>query len=77
MRKYVPKHVELKWKSRYPKRQYSRLEQLQLDVKGRIYVGKQKLYRSIDLATERIGKIEEMFKTLKDTMEKIQPKNIG
>ena len=44
VRKYVPKHVELKWKSRYPKRQYRRLEQLQLDVKGRIYVGKQKLY---------------------------------
>jgi len=44
VRKHVPKHVELKWKSRYPKRQYSRLEQLQLDVKGRIYVGKRKLY---------------------------------
>jgi putative transposase len=43
-RKYVPKHVELKRKSKYPKRQYERLEQLQLDVKGRIYVGKQKLY---------------------------------
>src|SRR4030042_3216902 len=23
VRKYVPKHIELKWKSRYPKRQYS------------------------------------------------------
>jgi putative transposase len=44
VRKYVPKHVELKQKSKYPKRQYGRLEQLQLDVKGRIYVGKQKLY---------------------------------
>jgi len=44
VRKYVPKHVEPKQKIKYPKRQYGRLEQLQLDVKGRIYVGKQKLY---------------------------------
>ena len=44
VRKYIPKRVEQKQKSKYPKRQYERLEQLQLDVKGRIYVGKQKLY---------------------------------
>jgi len=44
VRKYIPKHVEPKRKIKYPKRQYRRLEQLQLDVKGRIYVGKQKLY---------------------------------
>lgn len=44
VRKYVPKHLELKQKIKHPKRQYGRLEQLQLDVKGRIYVGKQKLY---------------------------------
>jgi putative transposase len=44
IRKYIPKRRELKPEKRYPKRQYERLEQLQLDVKGRIYVGKQKLY---------------------------------
>ena len=43
-RKYVPKRMEVKQKIKYPGRQYGRLEQLQLDVKGRIYVGKQKLY---------------------------------
>jgi putative transposase len=43
-RKYIPKRMEIKQKIKYPKRQYGRLEQLQLDVKGRIYIGKQKLY---------------------------------
>ena len=42
--KYIPKKRETRPIKRYPKREYGRLEQLQLDVKGRIYIGKQKLY---------------------------------
>ncbi|WP_455368076.1 integrase core domain-containing protein [[Eubacterium] cellulosolvens] len=44
VRKYIPKQIEPKSRKKYPQRQYSRLEQLQLDVKGRIYIGKQKLH---------------------------------
>lgn len=44
VRKYIPKKHKLKPTRRYPKREYGRLEQLQLDVKGRIYIGKEKLY---------------------------------
>lgn len=44
VRKYIPKKCEIRPAKRYPKREYGRLEQLQLDVKGRIYIGKQKLY---------------------------------
>lgn len=44
VRKYLPKQVVPRPRKRYPHRQYGRLEQLQLDVKGRIYIGKQKLY---------------------------------
>ena len=44
VRKYIPKKKETKSAKRYPQRRYDRLEQLQLDVKGRIYIGKQKLY---------------------------------
>ena len=44
VRKYAPKRIEPQPRKRYPHRQYGRLEQLQLDVKGRIYIGKQKLY---------------------------------
>jgi len=43
-RKYLPKRVEVQRRIKHPHRQYGRLEQLQLDVKGRIYIGKQKLY---------------------------------
>ena len=44
VRKYSPQQIEPKPRKKYPPRQYGRLEQLQLDVKGRFYVGKQKLY---------------------------------
>jgi transposase InsO family protein len=44
VRKHIPKQIESKPRKRYPQRQYGRLEQLQLDVKGRFYIGKQKLY---------------------------------
>ena len=44
VRKYIPKKRETRPIKRYPKREYGRLEQLQLDVKGRVYIGKQKLY---------------------------------
>jgi len=44
VRKYIPTQIEPKPRKRYPQRQYGKLEQLQLDVKGRFYVGKQKLY---------------------------------
>ena len=44
VRKYIPKCRVQKLRNRYPRREYGRLEQLQLDVKGRIYIGKQKLY---------------------------------
>jgi len=44
IRKYLPKQVAPGPRKRYPQRRYGRLEQLQLDVKGRIYIGKQKLY---------------------------------
>ena len=66
IRKYIPKRRELKPEKRYPKRQYERLEQLQLDVKGRIYVGKQKLYpigiidRGIRVA---LTELRQSFKT--------------
>ena len=43
-RKYIPTRMEIQQTIKYPQRQYGRLEQLQLDVKGRIYIGKQKLY---------------------------------
>jgi len=44
VRKYIPRQVEPKPRRKYPPRQYDRLKQLQLDIKGRIYIGKQKLY---------------------------------
>ena len=44
VRKYLPKQIAPKPRKRYPKRQYGRLQQLQLDIKGRFYVGKRKLY---------------------------------
>ena len=44
IRKYLPTQIAPKPRKRYPQRQYGRLEQLQLDVKGRFYIGKQKLY---------------------------------
>src|SRR4030067_2245456 len=44
VRKYSPQQIEPKPRKKYPPRQYGRLQQLQLDVKGRFYVGKQKLY---------------------------------
>jgi len=44
VRKYIPKKIEVRPSKRYPQRRYGRLEQLQLDVKGRIYIGKQKRY---------------------------------
>jgi len=44
VRKYAPKRIEPQPRKRYPHRQYGRLEQLQLDVKGRLYIGKQKLH---------------------------------
>lgn len=44
VRKYIPTQVEPTPMRKYPQRQYGRLQQLQLDVKGRIYIGKQKLY---------------------------------
>jgi len=44
VRKYIPKKRETKPIKRYPKREYGKLEQLQLDVKGRTYIGKEKLY---------------------------------
>lgn len=44
VRKYIPKKHKARTVKRYPRRRYGKLEQLQLDVKGRIYIGKQKLY---------------------------------
>ena len=44
VRKYLPKQIAPKPRKRYPQRQYGRLEQLQLDIKGRFYIGKKKLY---------------------------------
>jgi len=44
IRKYIPTQIAPQPRKRYPQRQYGRLEQLQLDVKGRFYIGKQKLY---------------------------------
>lgn len=45
VRKYILKNkMRLAKRKRYPKREYGRLEQLQLDIKGRIYIGKQRLY---------------------------------
>jgi transposase InsO family protein len=45
IRKYLSKNkMRLAKRKRYPKRDYDKLEQLQLDIKGRIYIGKQKLY---------------------------------
>jgi transposase InsO family protein len=44
IRKYIPTQVAPKPRKRYPQRQYGKLEQLQLDVKGRFYIGKKKLY---------------------------------
>jgi len=44
VRKYIPKKHKTRPAKQYPKRRYGKLEQLQLDVKGRIYIGKQKLY---------------------------------
>ena len=44
VRKYIPTQVEPTPRRKYSQRQYGRLQQLQLDVKERIYIGKQKLY---------------------------------
>lgn len=44
IRKYIPTQIAPKPRKRYPQRQYGKLKQLQLDVKGRFYVGKRKLY---------------------------------
>ena len=44
VRKYIPTKIEPTPRKKYPPRQYGKLEQLQLDVKGRFYIGKQKLY---------------------------------
>jgi putative transposase len=44
IRKYIPTQIEPTPRKKYPQRQYGRLQQLQLDVKGRFYVGKKKLY---------------------------------
>jgi len=44
VRKYIPKKNEIRPVKRYPTRRYGKLEQLQLDIKGRIYIGKQRLY---------------------------------
>lgn len=44
VRKYLPKQVVSRPRKRHPQRQYNKLEQLQLDVKGRFYIGKKKLY---------------------------------
>jgi transposase InsO family protein len=44
IRKYIPQRIEHHPRKRHPQRQYGRLQQLQLDVKGRFYIGKQKLY---------------------------------
>ncbi len=44
VQKYIPKQTAPKPRKRYPQRRYDRLEQLQLDVKGRFYVGKKKLH---------------------------------
>src|SRR4030042_1977557 len=44
VRKYSPQQIEPKPRKKYPPRQYGKLEQLQLVVKGRFYIGKQKLY---------------------------------
>jgi len=44
VRKYSPQQIEPKPRKKYPPRQYGKLEQLQLDVKGRFYIGKTKLY---------------------------------
>ncbi|MEM3061852.1 MAG: DDE-type integrase/transposase/recombinase, partial [Candidatus Bathyarchaeia archaeon] len=43
VRKYIPKKIEIKPVKKF-KKEYEKLEQLQLDVKGRIYIGKNKLY---------------------------------
>jgi transposase InsO family protein len=44
IRKYIPTQIEPKPRRKHPQRQYGRLQQLQLDVKGRFYIGKKKLY---------------------------------
>ena len=44
VRKYLPTQITPKPRKRYPQRQYGTLQQLQLDIKGRFYVGKQKIY---------------------------------
>jgi len=44
IRKYIPKKNEMRPVKRYPRRHYDKLEQLQLDIKGCIYIGKQRLY---------------------------------
>ena len=44
IRKYIPPQIAPKPRRKHLPRQYGRLEQLQLDVKGRFYVGKKKLY---------------------------------
>lgn len=43
-RKYLPRKNETKPRKKYPKREYGKLEQLQLDVKGHFYIGKQRIY---------------------------------
>ena len=44
IRKYIPMQIAPQPRRKYPPRQYGRLQQLQLDIKGRFYIGKQKLY---------------------------------
>jgi len=66
VRKYIPKQIEPKPRKRSPQRQYAKLEQLQLDVKGRIYVGKKKLYPIgiIDRGTRvALTELKPSFKT--------------
>jgi len=66
VRKYIPKYRVQKLRNRYPRREYGRLEQLQLDVKGRIYIGKQKLYPIgiIDRGTRvALTELKPSFKT--------------
>jgi transposase InsO family protein len=65
VRKYLPKQIEPPPRRKYPHRQYGRLEQLQLDVKGRFYVGKQKLYPIgiIDRGTRvALSEVKQSFK---------------
>jgi len=65
VRKYLPRKIELKPIKKYTKREYGKLEQLQLDVKGHFYIGKQRIHPIgiIDRGTRiAVTELKESFK---------------